>query len=259
MSELAPPGTGQSQATGINERGGVIGVTTRHGRDRAFYWRNERWTRIESLSPFANPPLAINDRGQVLGRWKERHSWRGHFRRWNWRGYVWQSGRSVDLGTLGGEYTRARAMNERGQVVGESETPTELADHAFLWERGRLRDLGTLGGRHSGATAINDSGVIVGWSQTHDGDWHGFRWRRGRMEDLGPECVPAFIANSGLIVGTDQGEDRPCVIASRGVSWLPGRYAYIDLNAVNEEGQIVGTAQRTFSSPSRAVVWERKR
>ena len=58
------------------------------------------------------------------------------------------------------------AINERGQVVGTSETKD--GDRAFLWERGKRFDLGRLpGGPNSYAVAINDQGWIVGASGNH--------------------------------------------------------------------------------------------
>ncbi len=45
---------------------------------------------------------------------------------------------ATDLGTLGGDYSQASALNERGQIIGDSET-VRGEDHAFLWENGRMR------------------------------------------------------------------------------------------------------------------------
>ena len=83
------------------------------------------------------------------------------------------------LGTLGGVYTlsEARAVNDRGQVVGDSSPAGLGPEHAFLWEQGRMRDLGTLGGLISDATDINNHGWIVGASDVPGGDFHAVLWR----------------------------------------------------------------------------------
>ena len=51
----------------------------------------------------------------------------------------------INLGTLGGNYSHAQDINEKGQIVGISETLTGDR-HAFLWQNGSMIDLGTLGG-----------------------------------------------------------------------------------------------------------------
>ena len=73
----------------------------------------------------------------------------------------------IDLGTLGGTYSSAFAINERGQVVGDSTTdPNSGETHAFLWQRGTMTNLGTLGGSFSQALAINERGQVMGKSTT---------------------------------------------------------------------------------------------
>ena len=74
-------------------------------------------------------------------------------------GVVWlQNGEIVDLGTLGGNFSFANAMNNRGEVVGialntvpdpYSMLGLGTETHAFIWRNGYMEDLGTLGGPDS--------------------------------------------------------------------------------------------------------------
>src|SRR5690242_8361979 len=110
------------------------------------------------------------------------------------------AGSAEDLGTLGGNFSEAVAINERGQIVGLSALsggacggPTPSC-HAFLWEDGTMQDLGTLGGGYSAAVAINNGGKVAGNSTTPSGTTcpnlpiagcHAFLWDGTTMMDLG--------------------------------------------------------------------------
>jgi probable HAF family extracellular repeat protein len=103
----------------------------------------------------------------------------------------------TDLGTLGGSNSVPWGINDRGQVVGRSETPDIdpnsgfPVSHAFLWNQGVLRDLGTLGGQNSEAGAINSEGQVVGDADTSTVDpnnppfleHHAFLWKKGATSE----------------------------------------------------------------------------
>lgn len=66
----------------------------------------------------------------------------------------------IDLGTLGGNMSRASSLNNRGEVTGVSSTQYG-SEHAFLYKDGAMRDLGITGYLNMG-NGINNSGHIVG-------------------------------------------------------------------------------------------------
>jgi probable HAF family extracellular repeat protein len=172
----------------------------------------------------------------------------------------------VDLGTLGAGYTisEARAVNDRGQVVGDSFPAGLGPEHAFLWERGRIRNLGTLGGLISDATDINNHGQVVGVSMTAAGELHAFLWAGGRMRDLG---LAAFATASDLndrgqvTGGVPVGETFHAYRLRRGhltdldaadVPWSEGV-------AINEDGQVAGNSAPAPAAFNHAFLWSRGR
>ena len=94
----------------------------------------------------------------------------------------------VDLGTLGGTNSVAFGINNKGQIVGEADTPEYSGtwgriSRAFHYESGKMRDLGAM----DRATGINDRGIIVGQSVNQVGclvEERSVKFDNGKMEFL---------------------------------------------------------------------------
>jgi len=243
MTEL-----GFATPNGINNSGHVVG--SRHfgfdGPLHAFLW-----TALDGMMDLGTPPgstqsiaYGINDADWVVGR--------GYRQPTEFvccdRAFLWTPAEGMmDLGTLGGGTATAFAINNAGQVVGESTGATFVSTHAFLWTPTEgMIDLGTLGGTTSTAFGINNAGQVVGVSTTSSGAKHAFLWTEASgMIDLGTnvrgDSSAAAISDSGLIVGSRQDP-----FSSAAVLWTPSGSAidvgtgYSRAVGINARGEIVG-------------------
>jgi probable HAF family extracellular repeat protein len=109
---------------------------------------------------------------------------------------LWQNGQVINLGSLGGAMNNdPEAINDLGEITGDSDLPGDATGHAFLWRKGKMQDLGTLPGDYSSyANSINNLSQIVGQSCDINGNCRPFLWENGKMIDLNT-LVPASQAN----------------------------------------------------------------
>jgi len=93
------------------------------------------------------------------------------------------TGPLLDLGTLGGTFSSARAVNDAGQVVGYAAVgpgdPFSAPQHAFLFTDGQLYDLNNLIPPGSDFTlnqalGISNTDFITGYGATSSGQQHAF-------------------------------------------------------------------------------------
>lgn len=185
----------------------------------------------------------------------------------------------INLGVIGGKYSSARGINDKGWITGASTLRGSKSSHAALWRAGRLTDLGTLGGPNSyfNDAVKNIHGELAGVSQVSQTDPYqedfcqesffngmylcqGFRWQNGVMTALptlgGNNSFATGVNNAGQIVGGAETstKDHRCKKPQRfhyyGVIWQPSGttvtlppYAGDTVsfaNAVNDSGDVVG-------------------
>jgi probable HAF family extracellular repeat protein len=257
--------------------------------EHAFFWNRGTLTDLGTLpggdSSFG---YAINERDLVVG--------------WSQNGVIdpltgvpeyvptaWRKGKVVEIGTFGGAFGQASALNDEGFVVGAAEnaTPdpfglagifgidgtTEL--HAFGWKSDSgIFDLGTLGGPGAVPLSINRYGQIAGASFTSSTPGptgipplDPFLWQNGVMIDLGTLGgtfgVAAKVTSHGQVVGDSNLEGDS---TQHGFSWKEGLLADIgtlggDFSTakwVNEFGEAVGAASIVKGQffPIRAFAWK---
>ena len=168
-----------------------------------------------------------------------------------------------DLGTLGGNNSQARAVNESAQVVGFSER-TSGYKHAFVWDATNgIQDLGHIGGDYTSAYDINESGQVVGEGYTVGIAIHAFIWdATNGIQDLGlatGSWTWAYGLNDTTqIVGLYSGATS--YISNGGTTLTDlGTLGYgTFVQAVNNSGHAVGYSD-VLPSPaahrSRAFLW----
>jgi probable HAF family extracellular repeat protein len=194
--------------------------------------------------------VGINDSNEVVGYYQISNQ--------NIHGYRWSNGTSIDLGSLGGTRTYARAIASSGVVVGSSETPDHNSQ-AFTWSDANgngASDPGEMvqlpdSGLSSSANAISPNGSVVGFALRPNFTREASVWVNGARtalpSPLGATDTEARAVNSaGTVVGMSS--DAP-------ILWQGGQvYNLYDLLApnsgwirlswvygMNEQGQIVGS------------------
>ena len=203
------------------------------------------------------------------------------------RAFMWtyQTGMK-DIGTLGGSYAQANAINEAGFITGTAQTwAMFVTTHAFIYQAsatgGQMRDLGMLGsGLSSYGMAINAYNHVAGYStfQANNERVHAFLHNGKTMIDLGSLGTKGTDSDVSVALGVNKLDQ---VV---GYSYLPGapgmptqqvaflwrRGQMIDLNtllygtgrdyrlisatAINDDGQIVANAYYIPTGDVRAVL-----
>ncbi len=188
LLDLSSPNV-ESYGNDINASGQVVGYAQMPGDTLydAFVWKNDG-TPMQDLGTLGGHTRSyasyINAAGQVVGASQIPGTKVSKYHTVFWR----NDGTPLqDLGTLGGAQSYPEALNDSGQIAGNSYTHGNV--HAFVWmnDGTRMKDLGTLGGTQSGAYDMNSSGQVAGQANlSGDAISHAFLWRNDgtKIQDL---------------------------------------------------------------------------
>jgi probable HAF family extracellular repeat protein len=182
----------------------------------------------------------------------------------------------TDLGTLGGTFSIAFGINDRGQIDGLSTTPGDQVTHGFFLENGVMTDMGTLGGPNSQALfgpggAAQATGLAENGIPDPNGeDFCGlgtnliclnFVWQNGVMAPLytlgGNNAQGSDINAQGQIAGMaenatpDPNCPAPQVLQFRPAVWTNGKIQALPVSlgdpegaafGINDSGDVVGAS-----------------
>lgn len=231
MQSLGGLGGYYSQANAINNAGQVTGFASMPNPvlgtvNHAFRYSSGSMQDLGTLPGYNHSfGKAINGGGQVAGllaNWVLFGEIRGYYG----HAFVYSGGTLNDLGTLGGEYSQANAVNGPGHVAGWAQPAGTTSSHACLWKGTSPIDLGTIlsdDAGYSSANAVNGLDEVAGYSVTRHGGQHAVIANTDMMLDLN-----AFVpAGSGIELNSATG--------------------------INDAGQVCGYATQTTSSGPQTV------
>ena len=310
MLDLRTLGGGSSMAVAINERGQVVGSSEVNGGDsHAFLWDSGRMRDLGTLGGENSEAVAINDHGQVVGISETGPSDADGIpisRAFLWEkgrmhaigpdprsfedievaginelgmvaissagdAFLWKQGRTRKLGSLGGAWTRATDLNERGLVVGASKTKRG-STHAFVWHNGKMRDLGNLAiatPRDADLT-VNERGEVAGTAGVLNNKSRILLWHNHRLRDLGTPGGRDVYAGEINDLSQITALSRTGPIGPHGdptivnaFLWQNGKWSRLPTlstgeltmaDAINNKGQIAGRSTSN-TGQVHAVLW----
>jgi probable HAF family extracellular repeat protein len=239
LTALPTLGGYNAQALGLNNHGEVVGwAETKFKEEKGdcatpfqrFDFEAVIWGpngEKQKLDPLPGDTvgfaLGINDHGQAVGASGLCSNVILPLRQPNApHAVLWESdGSPKDLGSLGGTNNIATSINNRGEVVGGSQS-SDGTIHPFLWTKETgIHDLGAFPGAVATlapcCNTINDRGEVVGFSIDANFNMRAFVWKDNVLMDLNgliPKHSPWYLqaaqslndAGQIAVYGTIHGE-----------------------------------------------------
>jgi uncharacterized membrane protein len=245
------PGASLTTATGINNRGEIVGQADGHGFVHGKIG-TDRFRVIEFPGAFFTVATGINDRGHIVGYYSIGAPNQG---------FVYDGINFVSIDFPGALETTASGINNRGHIVG-SYQDASLVFHGFLYDGVNFFTIDFPGAVSTRVEGINDRGDIVGTGIPTLDRAVGFLYDGVNFRSInfpGAFRTRALgINNRGEIVGAYNTDPIPRPgdafhgFLFDGVNFssidFPGAFS-TNTFGINERGEIVGE-YRTASGPT---------
>jgi probable HAF family extracellular repeat protein len=242
------PASANSVALGLNDKGEVVGYSFQVDDYRAFLfsYADKSMTEIGSLGGKLNAACAINAAGQVAGYSQDENG--------NLLAFIYSRNTPItSLDTLeGGSTSEAFGINNRGEVVGDSQSRDQNHRPALFFNNS-VQDLGLASSTEPDALetayAINDSRQIVGRRSAGNNAFHAFLYSNGKATDVstlgGANGEALAINKNGHFVGDSDTADGAAHAflfdgSLKDLGTLPGYENASYARGINNSGEIVG-------------------
>jgi probable HAF family extracellular repeat protein len=123
-----------------------------------FLYRDGKVTPLHLKDELIHQFKGINSKGVIVGTHQIKDDG-------PWRAVFWE-GKELHflMKTFGGKSSEGTGINDRGEIVGNADTPNGDA-HGFIYSKGEMRDISALEGSGiSVLNAINNHGTAVGYA-----------------------------------------------------------------------------------------------
>lgn len=238
----------------MNDHGQIAGYSiTAAGGHQAYVYSAGVMMSLPHLPGYDSTiAYGINNAGVVVGKSGA-------------RAFRYENGAMVDLGTVSGGESHARAISDNGTIVGNSThiTGSHTGFHSMKFEGGTMSFIGNLGGLASEAHDINSAGQIVGYSYDAQDRSRAFFYENGVIQDLGTlggDTARAFAINEGghVVGASSDGQGNEAAFLWSGGSManlggFPGMTIFASV-VINDVGTIAGSVQMQ-GAPIQALIY----